>query len=869
MSDKLGEAFVELFIKDAKFQQNLRQQQQRAASAAAMIGTKMSTAYGNKTIAAIEAQTAAMRRQERVANALASAQARGITSQAATQAGRSRNLMKDATFAQSRFHARSKFRDDMAFMNEKARVRLQLDDVQFKQKLAQAKQMMKVTGGASGGGMGIGTIIGGGLALGGISMAANQVRNMASSAFAYNAAIEKSTVSFSTLLGSEARAVSLMGQLQKFAADTPFELPTLNQAAVSLLATKKIAQSQVLPILTKLGDAAAGSSEGFASMPRITRAVAQMLTKGKIQAEEMMQLSEAGVPAWTALAQKMGKSTAEVQKLSEQGKLGTKEIMLLVEGLGDTYAGLAAKQSQTYEGLSSTIKDNIGKALGEAFKPLYDFTTKGMKQVVKVLDSPAFANFVGKFASGLQRSLDFAERLANNPLTKAVVKFAALTAGAIALASSISMIGTGVAAVFSLAPVVAFGAALGYAASLFHEAFAGPTGPEFVGMLRESWGLLKEIGANVSDALMPAFNSLAEIAGVTFGTGGTLQEGFNGFIRSALGGMRSLLDQVSILTADFGKTWELSKMSADYAISYVGDRFLHLFNVQAPFAAAGMFDGMLAAGRVFIDKWRTLFEAMFESVGMLINGMIDAQKARIDGIVRGLEALRSGRVGDALSEVVRGDMKAHKIGLKSRYDATASFSKKAAEVFASSGKDTFSAFTSAFSQTMKAAPVFQESDATKSIGDAIRQQWDAMKAARDQKREDRFSTMDRLGGAVDGIAGAFQAVGTDVFANLKSGFMAAAEAKPVADITKQVGGILDFFTPPEAKGKKDQKSEFVGLAEMNKRIQGALGKSTEAADRKQMLKLNEQQKKNLDELVTTGKGTVTVLGDIVKKLGLQ
>jgi tape measure domain-containing protein len=755
----------------------------------------------------------------------------------------------------------------MAFMNEKARVKLQLDDVQFKQKLAQAKQMMKVTGQgmASGGGMGIGTIIGGGLALGGISMAVSQVQSMASSAFAYNAAIEKSTVSFSTLLGSEKRAVSLMGQLQKFAADTPFELPTLNQAAVSLLATKKIAQSQVLPILTKLGDAAAGSSEGFASMPRITRAVAQMLTKGKIQAEEMMQLSEAGVPAWTALAQKMGKSTAEVQKLSEKGKLGTKEIMLLVDGLGDTYAGLAAKQSQTYEGLSSTIKDNIGKALGEAFKPLYDFTTKGMKRVVKVLDSPAFANFVGKFASGLQRSLEFAERLANNPLTKAVVKFAALTAGAIALASSISMIGTGVAAVFSMAPIVAFGAALGYVVSLFHEAFAGPTGPEFVGMLRESWGLLKEIGANVSDALMPAFNSLAEIAGVTFGTGGTLQEGFNGFIRSALNGMRSLLDQVSILTADFGKTWELSKMSADYAISYMGDRFLHLFNVQVPFAAAGMFDGMLAAGRVFIDKWRTLFEAMFESVGMLINGMIDAQRARIDGLVRGLEAIKAGRIGDAMAEVGKGMIEAEAISGKAKLDAASSFAAKTGPVFS----DALKSFTGAFSQTMKAAPAFQESEATKSIGDAIRQQWDAMKAARDQKREDRFSTMDRLGGAVDGIAGAFQAVGTDVFANLKSGFMAAAEAKPVADITKQVGGILDFFTPPEAKGKKDQKSEFVGFAEMNKRIQGALGKSTEAADRKQMLKLNEQQKKNLDELVTTGKGTVTVLGDIVKKLGLQ
>jgi hypothetical protein len=307
--------------------------------------------------------------------------------------------------------------------------------------------------------------------------------------------------------------------------------------------------------------------------------------------------------------------------------------------------------------------------------------------------------------------------------------------------------------------------------------------------------------------LMPAFQSLAEIAGVTFGTGGTLQEGFNGFIRSALGGMKSLLDQVSILTADFGKTWELSKMSADYAISYMGDRFLHLFNVQVPFAAAGMFDGMLAAGRVFIDKWRTLFEAMFESVGMLINGMIDAQRARIDGIVRGLEAIKAGRIGDAMAEVGKGMIEAEAISGKAKLDAASNFAAKAGPVFS----DALKSFTSAFSQTMKAAPAFQESEATKSIGDAIRQQWDAMKAARDQKREDRFSTMDRLGGAFDGIAGAFQAVGTDVFANLRSGFVAAAEAKPVTDITKQVGGIYGLLHPAGSQGQERPEKRVRGV----------------------------------------------------------
>lgn len=725
-------------------------------------------------------------------------------------------------------------------------------------------QASQQASGGGGGGMGMGSLIGGGLALGGIAIAANQMRGMVSSAFAYNAAIEKSTVSLGVLLGSESRAVSLMKDLQKFAAKTPFELPTLNQATVSLLATKKVAQSQVMPILQKLGDAAAGSSEGFASMPRITRAISQMLTKGKIQAEEMMQLSEAGVPAWTALANKMGKSTAEVQKMGEQGKLGVKEIMLLVDGLGDTYKGLAEKQSQTFEGLSSTIRDNVGKALGEAFKPLYDFSTRGMKSLVTLMDSPVFATSTAKFAAGLQKAIEFGERLVNHPLTKSVAKFAAMTAGALAVASTFSMIGPAIAATFSLAPVVAFGAALGYVASLLHEAFTGETGAEFAGMLRESWGLIKEIAFQV-DSMLPSFGELVQVFGGAFGSNGTIQQGVNSFVRTTLGGLKSILDFTSILTNDMESTWELAKTSGDLAVSYLGDRFLYLFNTQVPFVVAGMFDGMIASGGVLVNKWKTLFEAMFEAVGHLINGMIDAQKAKIDGLVAGLQAVRSGRLGDAMAEVANGFANAEGISGRAKLEAAKTFTDKAGPVL----KSAFDEFNKAFRNTTQAMPAFQQSDATKSLADSVRSQFAAMRAERDRMRNERFSVTDGVMRAFAGIGGAgstFGNVMADVFGQVGQ---SAMEAKPVADLMGEGRKIFDFFTPPEAKRQKDVKSEFVGLTEMNKRIQGQLGKAKEDADKKKALKLSEEQKKGIDEVVKKGEATVGVLKDIASKLGLK
>lgn len=733
-----------------------------------------------------------------------------------------------------------------------------------------------ISGGISGGmgGMGgMGSLIGGGLALGGIALAANQMSGMVSSAFAYNAAIEKSTVSLGVLLGSESRAVSLMKDLQTFAAKTPFELPTLNQATVSLLATKKVAQSQVMPILKKLGDAAAGSSEGFASMPRITRAVAQMLTKGKIQAEEMMQLSEAGVPAWAALAKKMGKSTAEVQKLGEKGKLGIREIMMLVDGLGDTYEGLAEKQSQTFEGLSSTIKDNLGKAFGDAFKPLYDFSTRSMKKLVKFMDSPAFTKSIEIFASGLQSTIVIFEKLINHPLAKLIAKISAVSAGVIAVEGAFSLVGTAISAAFSLAPVVAFGAAVGYVGSLFYEAFSGDAGQELVGLLRESYGLVKEIIFFLSQdsavrGVTGALIGASQVMGEMFGPNGMIQLGFNRFLKNTLSGIKSILDVVSALSSNTKMAWTYFQTSADKALalvaSYFNDRFVYLIGTQIPYVIAGMFDGMLASGAVLVSNLKNLFVAMFESVGMLLNGIIDAQIAKVDGIIAGMNAIKSGNLKGAMHELSKGFAKSEEVSKKSKEDSKKAFEGKTSGVM----NKSFDEFLSAFQKRAKTIPEFKSSKTTDGLFAAIQSQFAGLLSLRKKLRNESFSTMSGIEGALAGIKNAGSNLGgvmTDVFGQAG---MKAAEAKPIADVIDQGKKILDFFAPQEQE-KKEVKTEFVGLTEMNKRIQSQLGKAKENADRRRLLLLNEEQNRGIDEVVKKGEATVGVLKDIASKLGLK
>jgi archaellum component FlaC len=71
-------------------------------------------------------------------------------------------------------------------------------------------------------------------------------------------------------------------------------------------------------------------------------------------------LNITGIPAWQILSETMGKPIPELMKMSEQGKLMADQVIpALVEGMGDRFGGAMEKQSQTFNGLMSTLKDNL------------------------------------------------------------------------------------------------------------------------------------------------------------------------------------------------------------------------------------------------------------------------------------------------------------------------------------------------------------------------------------------------------------------------------------------------------------------------------------------------------------------------------
>ncbi|WP_010495084.1 tape measure protein [Paenibacillus elgii] len=188
---------------------------------------------------------------------------------------------------------------------------------------------------------------------------------------------EQAGIAFETMIGDGKKAQKFIADMTDFAAKTPFDLPGVRTAAKRMLAFG-FELNDILPSLTAVGNASSGLGLGSDGINRITLALGQMKAKSKVSADEMLQLTEAGIPAWQILADKMKISTAEVMKLSEKGLIpADKAIKVLLDGMNKRFPDMMKKQSESLQGLYNNMKETFenkllvkwGNGIGAALKP--------------------------------------------------------------------------------------------------------------------------------------------------------------------------------------------------------------------------------------------------------------------------------------------------------------------------------------------------------------------------------------------------------------------------------------------------------------------------------------------------------------------
>jgi tape measure domain-containing protein len=198
-------------------------------------------------------------------------------------------------------------------------------------------------------------------------------------------AFEQTQIAFETFLGSAEKGKALFADLNKFANETPFNNEEVLAAGKSMLSAG-VAAEDVAKKLRTIGDVASGAGVPLTDMSSI---YAKAMNKGRVQAEELNQLAERGVPILDEFAKMFGVTKAEVMKMGEKGQLTSDLLETAFDNMtkeGGRFHNLMAKQSKTTLGLMSTLEGEtqlLNAAIGKKLKPSTDRLVMSMSNLVR------------------------------------------------------------------------------------------------------------------------------------------------------------------------------------------------------------------------------------------------------------------------------------------------------------------------------------------------------------------------------------------------------------------------------------------------------------------------------------------------------
>ena len=330
--------------------------------------------------------------------------------------------------------------------------------------------------------------------------------------------------SFVTLLGSVDNAKKRMEELTKFAAETPFEMPDIAKSS-------KILQSLTDGALAtgdglrSVGDMAAMAGVPMSELSVTVGRLYSGLTSGKSVGEAIARMTELGL---------MSAETREkLEKLQKEGKKGA-EVWAVAAADFAKYSGEMERKSQGWNGLMSTLGDNINLALAAFGQPIMDSLKPFLNSAISMTDS--LVDGAKKFGEKIGEGIAiFGEAFQSGQLTSMLSD--ALIAG---ITSAVNFLLSGLKYAFELSGNIL----INLFKSLGDSEYWSGLGDGIIGAFKGIQAILQTIlltpVAYLTAAIAKAFDELKEMASKTavgrkmFGVGkGYKAESFDTYLEAS------------------------------------------------------------------------------------------------------------------------------------------------------------------------------------------------------------------------------------------------------------------------------------------------------------------------------------------------
>lgn len=326
----------------------------------------------------------------------------------------------------------------------------------------------------------------------------------------YNTQIEIYRTALTNMLGDAEKANAMLTSIKRDAARTPFSTDALVAANQYLLSAGENAEYSQKTILA-LGDAIKATGGGDDELNRMAQNLQQVANVGKASAVDIKQFAFAGINIYQVLADYTGKSVQEVQSMTVTYDVLTKALQAAAQEGGRYYNSMAT-QSQTLEGRTITLTDNVKQLAGEL--------TTGL--------SSAYGSIVEKANSWVSSILESDEKLSRleTTVTVAASAVAGLTAAfvaykaAMAIADIITAVQkateglTAAQVALNIAmdsnPVGIVVAVLGALVGAIGAAYAA--NEQFREAWNSAWSSIKEVFSGVADFILDKLNRIMGVA---------------------------------------------------------------------------------------------------------------------------------------------------------------------------------------------------------------------------------------------------------------------------------------------------------------------------------------------------------------------
>lgn len=429
------------------------------------------------------------------------------------------------------------------------------------------------------------------------------------------AEFEQTTVAFTTFLGSADKAKSILEELGKFADITPFETKEVTKAGQTLLAFG-VNADDLIHTLKIVGDVASGVGKDFNELAAI---FGKAKVSGRVMNDDLLQLTQAGIPAIDELSKSLNVPPAAIRKMAEEGKISFGDLQKSFEhmsGVGGRFADMMEKQNQTLMGLWSNLTSNFAKMardaggkLDEWLKPLVkigvQLTTlsEPMKRIVLVIGSLVaviglvIAGYIAWAAvsTALAPVIAAGWMVALGPITLIAAAIGVSIAAGYALAESFDNVSSAAAKFGIILAAVVLGPITALVAGIV--------------LLVKHWD---EVKAHVMAAGFVIMSILQPVIDILGKIGSEIRNFISSFSTGAMGG---IVDKIKSLLSMEISFPDVSRLFIEYVVNPINTGFIILKQIIAKlpaffataFEAVG--DVAIKAGNLIKDTIDAAFDA--------------------------------------------------------------------------------------------------------------------------------------------------------------------------------------------------------------------------------------------------------------------